>query len=392
MANFMVLRNAAAIRTTSPFESFGAEIAAAPAAPVPQVEVHDISSGEAASLARDPQVAAVAIPMPTQLIAPLDVAGAAANNAWGIPAVKADTSSSTGDGVVVAVLDTGIDRTHPAFAGVNIVEQDFSGSGNGDVVGHGTHCAGTIFGRDVDNTRIGIAPGVKKALIGKVLGNTGGGSSEMIFRGIQWALDQGAHVISMSLGFDFPGAVARAQAMGIPPQPAVSNALEAYRSNLRFFDALMAMVEAQAAFRDTAVLIAAAGNESKRNANPAYTIAVSLPAASRGVVSVAALGEGAGGKFDVAPFSNNRAQVAGPGVNILSAKVGGGLRTMSGTSMATPHVAGVAALWWEALRKSQVRATASLVAANLVAHARTDVLVPGLTNDDRGAGMVTAPQ
>ena len=56
---------------------------------------------------------------------------------------------------------------------------------------------------------IGITRGVKKALIGKVLADDGGGSSEMIFRGIQWALDQGAEVISMSLGFDFPGAVER---------------------------------------------------------------------------------------------------------------------------------------------------------------------------------------
>jgi subtilisin family serine protease len=393
MPNFMVLRNAAAVRTTSPFESFGLGASNVPAAPVPQVEVHDISTAEATSLANDPQVAAVAIPMPTALIAPVDVAGAAATNAWGIPAVKADTSNSTGDGVVVAVLDTGIDKTHPAFAGVTIVEQDFSGSGNGDKVGHGTHCAGTIFGRDADNTRIGIARGVKKALIGKVLGDNGGGSSEAIFRGIQWALDQGANVISMSLGFDFPGTVARAESLGIPTQPAVSNALEAYRSNLRFFDALMAMVDAQAAFRDTAVLVAAAGNESKRNGTPPFTIAVSLPAASKGVVSVAALGQGAGGKFNIAPFSNNRAQVAGPGVNILSAKVGGGLTTKSGTSMACPHVAGVAALWWEALRKSgQVRATASLVTANLVTKARTDVIEAGLTTDDRGAGMITAPQ
>ena len=75
----------------------------------------------------------------------------------------------------------------------------------------------TIFGRDVDGKRIGIARGVRKALIGKVLSDTGGGSSEMIFRGIQWALDEGAHVISMSLGFDFPGAVKRMEDLGCRP-------------------------------------------------------------------------------------------------------------------------------------------------------------------------------
>src|SRR6476620_12238737 len=117
MPNFMVLRNAAAIRTVSPLERSGPatrEITP-PGPPEPQVEVHDLSTPEAASIARDPEVAAVAIPMPTVLVKPTDcdaATGAAANSAWGIPAVKADTSGFTGDGVVVAVLDTGIDNTH----------------------------------------------------------------------------------------------------------------------------------------------------------------------------------------------------------------------------------------------------------------------------------------
>jgi subtilisin family serine protease len=357
--------------------------------------MHDISLGEAVSAARDPDVAAIAIPMPIKLIKPFDVAAdaAAAGAAWGIPAVKADTSTATGDGVVVAVLDTGIDKTHPAFAGVTIVENDFSGSGNGDRQGHGSHCAGTIFGRDVAGTRIGIARGVKKALIGKVLSDTGGGSSEAIFRGIQWALDQGAHVISMSLGFDFPGAVERMRTSGLPTEPAVSNALEAYRSNLRFFDALMQMARARAALGETAVIVAATGNESARGGSPPFTIAASLPAASEGVISVAALGRDAGGKFNIAPFSNTMAQVAAPGVDIPSVKIGGGLRNLSGTSMACPHVAGVAALWWHALRSAgTARPSASLVINNLIARARTDVLAAGVTPEDRGTGIVTAPQ
>jgi subtilisin family serine protease len=393
MPDYMVLRNAAAVRTVSPFERLGPTAAAAPNVPEPRVEVHNVRENEAIDIARDPQVAAVAKPMPTALIKPLEVAGAAAASAaWGIAAVKADTSNFTGDGVVVAVLDTGIDKSHPAFAGVTIVEQDFSGSGNGDRQGHGTHCAGTIFGRDVSGTRIGIARGVKKALIGKVLADDGGGSSEMIFRGIQWALDQGAEVISMSLGFDFPGAVERMRQAGLPTQAAVSDSLETYRSNLRFFDALMQMVRAQAAFRNTAVVVAASGNESERRSNPPFTIAASLPAAAEGVVSVAALGQGTGGKLEIAEFSNTMAQVAAPGVNILSAKVGGGLRSLSGTSMACPHVAGVAALWWESLRQSgAVRPAANLVVANLLTQARTDVLGPNVTPSDRGTGIVTAP-
>jgi subtilisin family serine protease len=391
MAGFIVLRNASRTSTRGPLD-FGPTPAGAPEAPEPQVEVHDVTPAEAHSMARDRQVAAIAMPMPISLIRPCDAelpAGvAAATDAWGISAVKADTSPFTGDGVVVAVLDTGIDRSHPAFAGVDIIQKDFSGSGDGDRHGHGTHCAGTIFGRDVDGRRIGIARGVKKALIGKVLADEGGGNSDMIFRGIQWALEQGAHVISMSLGFDFPGAVQRMVTGGIPIAPATSNALEAYRSNLRFFDALMQMVEAKGAFGDTAVIVAATGNESLR---PSFTVAASLPAASKGIISVAALGRNAAGAFDVANFSNTMSQLAAPGVDILSAKVGGGLASMSGTSMACPHVAGVATLWWEALRRSgEVKATASLVSSKLLATASTN----GLSSEplDRGAGMVKAPQ
>jgi subtilisin family serine protease len=179
-------RSAAAVRTVSPFESVGKPTAAtAPSVPKPRIEVHNVPENEAIDIPRDPQVAAVAKPMPTALIKPLGVAGAAATGAWGIAACQGRFVQLTGDGVVAAVLDTGIDKSHPAFAGVTIVEQDFSGSGNGDRQGHGTHCAGTIFGRDVSETRIGIARGVKKALIGKVLADHGGGGSEMIFRGIQ---------------------------------------------------------------------------------------------------------------------------------------------------------------------------------------------------------------
>ena len=94
-------RSVRGARRESPFEDFGPSTTAASESPEPRVELHDVSSHEAATMARDPEVAAVAIPMPTTLIRPSDVgAGATANDAWGIAAVKADVTTCSGDGVV----------------------------------------------------------------------------------------------------------------------------------------------------------------------------------------------------------------------------------------------------------------------------------------------------
>jgi subtilisin family serine protease len=328
-----------------------------------------------------------------KLIAPVDVPGsataAAATTAWGVTAVGADTSPFSGAGVVVAVLDTGIDAAHPAFAGMEIVEKDFTTEGNGDLHGHGTHCAGTIFGRPTDDTRIGVAPGVAKALIGKVLG-AGGGTSDRIVSAIQWAVDNGAHVISMSLGIDFPGLVESLVAQGFPPALATSRALEAYRANVQLFERLASLVRAQGSFGQTTVIVAAAGNESRRDQDPHFTIAVSPPAVSEGIISVAALQQGASG-LRVASFSNIGASVSGPGVAITSASPGGGLVAMSGTSMATPHVAGVAALWAEKLSAAG-SLTALQLMSRLIASGVTDGLQQGFDPFDVGSGMVRAPQ
>lgn len=344
-----------------------------------------------ADLGRDPDVVAVTQPMATTLIRPVVSASAVppAGDAWGIASVLADQSPYTGAGVTVAVLDTGIDRSHPAFASMTLVERDFTGEGDGDVDGHGTHCAGTIFGQDVSGQRIGVARGVSKALVGKVIGQLNS-NSDMLFQALQWAVQERANIISMSLGFDFPGEVARNVQNGWPVDLATSQALESYRGNLRMLDSLMGMFRVQAAFNASPLVIAAAGNESRRSINPDYRIAASLPASAEGVVSVAAAGLN-GSLYDIADFSNSFAMITAPGVDIVSAWPGGRLHAIGGTSMACPHVAGVAALWWEKLRESRAPQLAQTVSSHLTTHARKDCFTSHYDSSDFGHGLVTAP-
>ncbi len=163
----------------------GFETMAAPAAlsapPELRLDTAALTPKEILDSSQGPDVVGIAPPMATMLVRP--VTESAPGPVWGLDAVGATHSAYTGKGAVVAVLDTGIDKGHPAFSGATIEEKDFSGCGNGDVQGHGTHCAGTIFGGSVGGVRIGIAPGVKKALIGKVFDDSGPGSTEMIVEG-----------------------------------------------------------------------------------------------------------------------------------------------------------------------------------------------------------------
>jgi subtilisin family serine protease len=363
------------------------------------LDVNVVTNRQALAQAQaDPDVRASGPSMPMRLIVPMSIravaseslaTGPATKVAWGVRAVGADTSPFDGTDVVVAVLDTGIDRNHPAFKGVKLIERDFTGDGNGDADGHGTHCAGTIFGRDIEGMRVGIARGMTKALIGKIIGNDGGSSANFA-SAIQWAIENGANVISMSLGIDFPGYQSQLQRDGLRPEPATSLALEGYRQNLKMFDSVAKLVTALAQFYQPCLLIAAAGNESGRDESPAFEVAASPPAVSEGFVSVAALQEGAQG-FTVAAFSNTGANVSGPGVGIISAKAAGGLVAMDGTSMATPHVAGVAALWAQKL-KQEGKFTANQFYAELLASATRSALNASATFEAVGAGIVRAPQ
>lgn len=227
---------------------------------------------------------------------------------WGVTHIGCPDAWKTtkGKGVTVAVLDTGADQNHRDLKGQITAGKNFTNSSAGwaDVQGHGTHCAGVVAGAANDVGLVGVAPEAR-LLIGKVLGDNGAGASTWIAAGIDWAVDQGADVISMSLGGPSPdqwtkAAVQRATERGV-------------------------------------IVVAAAGNEGPGDNTVGY------PGGYPECVCVAAIDSG----NRVATFSSRgpNVYVSGPGVNIRSAYPGDRFATMSGTSMATPHVAGVAALW-----------------------------------------------
>lgn len=344
------------------------------------------------SAATDPTIVAAAPVIPTTLLHPIPstVAAGGAIDSWGLDAIGIPDTSLDGTGVDVAILDTGIDSTHEAFDPRRLVERSFVHTDDAlDPNGHGTHCAGTFFGGLVSGTRIGVAPKVRRAFVGTVLDADGSGSTSSLFHGLHWAFEQGASVTSVSIGLDFSGVVDELLSQGYPQAAATSAAVVAYVQCLRQFEAAAASYAIGDPMGRRMVIVAATGNESLRGVDPRFRVGASPIAACPAVIAVGAVRRATPTGFAVADFSNDGADVCAPGVDITSAAAGGTATSMSGTSMATPFVAGAAALWAQSLGPGA--AAAGELRARLIGTARLD---PGLVTGERdaiGSGLLVAP-
>jgi subtilisin len=276
-----------------------------------------------ASLERDPTVELVVKAPELSLIRPINAQRAklAATTTWGIRRLKADqlwAAGYTGKGVVVGHLDTGVDGSHPALKGAIAAFAEFDMKGDQvpnakpwDSDTHGTHTAGTIVGRQVSKGRFGVAPDAQIAS-GMVI--EGGQVIDRILAGFEWIVGKGARVLSMSLG------------------------LRGYTT------AFQVVIDA---LRSANVLpVIAVGNE--------YASSSRSPGNYANVLSIGAMAD----NNTVADFSSSQRfdrpadplvpDLVAPGVDVLSCVPGGKYASMDGSSMATPHVAGLAALLLEA--------------------------------------------
>ncbi|MEM9485131.1 MAG: S8 family serine peptidase [Cyanobacteria bacterium P01_F01_bin.116] len=278
---------------------------------------------------------------------------------WGLQATRVVDSPYSGLGIKVAVLDTGMDLDHPDFAGRKLHSRSFiNGESVQDANGHGTHCIGTACGPkdSAELPRYGVAYNAE-IYAGKVLDNRGSGSDSGILAGIEWAVNNGCAIVSMSLG--------------APTRPGDT------------FSPIYERIGERALKRGS-LIIAAAGNESRRDngqINP-----VGYPANAPSLMAVGALDSQLGMGF----FSNGsinldggQVDIAAPGVEVHSSwPMPDRYKSINGTSMATPHVSGIAALYAEATGARGLELWAWLM---------RDAQRLGLPGTDVGIGLVQAP-
>ena len=314
-----------------------------------------------AALRADPEVRSVSGAPQLRLIRPTKKLKASVTRkvTWGINALevpKVWKEGFTGEGVLVAHLDTGVDGSHPALNGAieSFVEIDRLGSpivANTppfDTDDHGTHTAGTIAGRaDSQGRCIGVAPGAKLA---SAIVIEGGRTVARVLAGMDWALGEGAQILSMSLGFpgyveDFLPVTRILRARGMLPVIAVGNeGPGTSRSPGNYSEAL----SVGWANEDHQVAPDSSSQRLRRTTEP------------------------------IVP------DLVGPGGDVISAAPGGGYQRMSGTSMATPHIAGLAALLLQARPDATVDQLESAIFASCTP-------LPGVSQSRQNRGFPNAP-
>lgn len=290
----------------------------------------------------------------------------------GVPEMRQAKPELTGKGVTVGIVDTGIDAAHPEFKNKNIVFKDFVGTKTTpyDDNGHGTHVAGTISGIGANGTQIGIAPEVN-LVIAKVFTAQGGASLSGLMRGMEWIADPDGNpntndkprVVNNSWGGSMDGDLAKD-----PFLPAVMTWVQ-----LEIFPCF------------------AAGNEgpgastvgSPGGLPPAFAVGATdsddnvADFSSRGPVS---------GTMDGKAVKYVKPDVSAPGHKIVSAFPGGKYATLSGTSMATPHVTGATAILFQAFPQMNIAQMKDLLMKT------SDDLGETGKDNDFGAGRIHLPR